>query len=779
MTSIPDTSEALDPRIRNLLAQVRAAIRQYVWTEGILAVTAWCLGIFLAAWMIDYLPVLAGASETPRWVRGGFLMTLLGGAAYLAYRFVARRISTPLRDSSLALLVERKFPAIRDALSTTVELQDGAASTAAYHPELILRSRESVFEPLSHVRVHDLFRYWPIYRLGLIGFVVLAPLVVMLALDGTFFLTGLKRLLLLDNSPWPRRAQIELVRIDVVKPPLSPGDAPITRQATIKDGKALVAKGSDVVLRVRADAAKLLPSECILFYKLDSGERGRVNMSRLGDASSGYQTFTFDGKPFKSIVDSVNFDVLGFDHRLRNLRVEAVDAPSVTGVALDCEFPSYLVDEQIGLWLPRTIETAVGTALPMGAKVKIRGAASKPLASAKAVNPATGKEFPLVINTSEGGRGAFELAPLEISQTTAMEIFLVDSDDIPAERPHRLVIEASVDEPPKLDIILRGIDRAITPDARLPIAGKVTDDHGVGKAWFEITHGDAPGQNEPLELPASGKVETAIDFRARRLAGKGPILAPKDKITLNIAAEDRCNISGQPNQGAIDPIELDVVTPDELLVLLEARELGLRRRFEQIITEMSDLQDSLLRIQAELSGDSKNAAPLPQDGEDASPLTPEQQKQRSRSLRLLRAQRGQQQGQKSSQETLGVSMGFRDLVLERENNRLPDAENRVSILRDKIAGPMEQIAKVEFPELDRLLKTVEEKPDDLAAATASVQRAGEIVAKMNGILGNMLQLENYNELLDLVRTILKDQQELQDETKKLQRKKLLEAIEKD
>ncbi len=49
------------------------------------------------------------------------------------------------------------------------------------------------------------------------------------------------------------------------------------------------------------------------------------------------------------------------------------------GVALDCEFPNYLVDEKIGLWLPRTIETAVGTALPMGAKVKIRGAASKPL----------------------------------------------------------------------------------------------------------------------------------------------------------------------------------------------------------------------------------------------------------------------------------------------------------------------------------------------------------------------------------------------------------------
>src|SRR5262245_24293954 len=123
MTSIPNTTESLDPRIRDLLSQVRTAIRRYVWAEGILAVTAWVLGVYLVAWLIDYLPVLAGASERPRWVRGFFLLTLLGGGAFVAFRFVVRRISAPLQDTSLALLVERKFPAIRDALVTTVELQ--------------------------------------------------------------------------------------------------------------------------------------------------------------------------------------------------------------------------------------------------------------------------------------------------------------------------------------------------------------------------------------------------------------------------------------------------------------------------------------------------------------------------------------------------------------------------------------------------------------------------------------------------------------------------------
>lgn len=780
MSSASPTTESLDPRIRNLLSQVRTAIRRYVWAEGILAVTAWVLGVYLLAWLVDYLPVLAGASETPRWVRGFFLLTLLVGAALVAFRFIVRRVSAPLRDTSLALLVEKRFPAIRDALVTTVELNQPTRSAEVYDPQLLARSRESVFEPLTKVNVNALFRYWPLYRLAIIAILILTPLTAALAADGTFFLMGLKRLLLLDNSPWPRRALIELVRIDVVKPSLAPGDAPVTRQAALKNGRALVAKGSDVVLRIRADAAKIVPSECVIFYRLDSGERGRVNMSRVGDASSGYQTFTFDGKPLKSLVDSVTFDVLGFDHRLRNLRIEAVDPPSVTGVALDCEFPKYLVDETLGLWMPRTIETAVGAALPTGATVKIRGSTSKPLASAKAVDPSSGKEFPLTIKPGENGRGAFELALVKLDATTAMEIELVDSDDIPSDRPHRLVVEATPDEPPKLDITLRGIGTAVTPDARLPIAGKITDDHAPGKAWLELTHGESEAKSEPLELPRSGLVDATLDFRARRLEGKGPILRAKDKITLVVKADDLCDLAGQPNQGAIDPIELDIVTPDEMLVLLEAREIALRKRFEQILVEMNELQDSLLRVQAELLSSAKEAAPpTPQEGEETAPLTPEQLAQRARSLRILRAQRGGQQSQKSSQETLGVSMGFRDLVLERENNRVPDAENRVSILRDRIAAPMEQIAKVDFPELDRLLRTLEEQPDQVESATGAVKKTTEIAAKMNSILENMVKLEDYNQLLDIVRSILKDQQELQEETKKIRRKELLEGGGKD
>ena len=47
---------------------------------------------------------------------------------------------------------------------------------------------------------------------------------------------------------------------------------------------------------------------------------------------------------------------------------------------------------------------------------------------------------------------------------------------------------------------------------------------------------------------------------------------------------------------------------------------------------------------------------------------------------------------------------------------------------------------------------------------------------MNDVLQNMLELETYNELLDIVRAIIDDQRTLIEETKKQQKKQVLELL---
>ena len=155
-----------------------------------------------------------------------------------------------------------------------------------------------------------------------------------------------------------------------------------------------------------------------------------------------------------------------------------------------------------------------------------------------------------------------------------------------------------------------------------------------------------------------------------------------------------------------------MVTPEELLAQLEVREVGLRRRFELIIDEMTQMRDSLLRVKASLSpGAASGAEPedlRSDDDLEAKQLTPEQKAQRAAELRLLRVQRAIQQSQKSVAEVLGVAAGFLDIREELINNRV-DTEDRKNRLKDQIADPLNKTCAEQFPRLDERLTALETK----------------------------------------------------------------------
>ena len=46
-----------------------------------------------------------------------------------------------------------------------------------------------------------------------------------------------------------------------------------------------------------------------------------------------------------------------------------------------------------------------------------------------------------------------------------------------------------------------GIGSAITPNARIPVEGVVTDDYGVAKVWVEYVIDKGSGKSKPSRLP--------------------------------------------------------------------------------------------------------------------------------------------------------------------------------------------------------------------------------------------------------------------------------------
>lgn len=754
--------------VLELLDNLRKRIRWYVVIEGI-AMVIICL--VLAFWIglaLDYLPVLVGANEMPRTARIVLLLTTAMVTFGVVYYYILRRVFSTFRDSSLALLIERHFPSFRDSLVTTVEMGEGgmssihqadrdairsatADSDSELGTEMLARTVDRAKAGVSEVELSRVFSYTPLAT-KVVGAVVAVGSLILLAVMGSeTFATGASRLLLISDEPWARRAHIEMVGFD-------------------ENGQRKIAKGTDLIVRVRADATREDPTPdlCTILYETADGDSGRLNMSRDGEPSDGYQYYVFNGKPFKSVLNDINFDVIGWDHRLRDQRVKVVLSPVVTAVQLRSELPAYTE------LLPKEETWTPGTQLPIGSKISARIQTSKDLVSAtiKDIDSAEEKtiEFP-----SEGSHREVLHEIDELSGRVALSISLIDKDGIESLEPYLLTIGAIEDEIPKVDLALRGIGNAITANARLLVEGTIKDDYQIARNWFDLKIGD---KTREFDFPLRGDEQFSIglDLQAEAAVDKEKpfALKPQDRIIFSLKASDKFDLGGQSHVGSNEPTTLTVVRPDELLAILDGRELGLRRRFEQIRTEVLQSRDSLSRLRASFKEE-----PV----EDANASADEDEATAKQNLADLRERWANWASQKSDQtvvEVEGVALAFEDIREELTNNRV-DTPERKSRLDEQIIVPLRAIATDLFPEFDNSLSQLQAA---LASADNSseqqsiqvVENADNIIVAMDAILAKMLELEDYAEIVNIVRQIIEQQEKLIEKTKEEQKANVLDLL---
>ncbi|MCP4192103.1 MAG: hypothetical protein GY768_15940 [Planctomycetaceae bacterium] len=743
-----DKHPPLPPSVASLLGRLRRRIRWYVWLEGITLAIVWLSLTFWIGLAIDYLPVLAGASEMPRPARLVLLLLISTGLAYILYRWILRRAFVRFANRSLAILLERQHPELHDALMTTVELSEQPTGDGL-HQSMLGSTVAETLERTENMHLGQVFNRAPLMRNFAAAVIATISIALFAVLANQAFATWTSRLLLISDQAWPRRAHIEVL--------------------DFSDQPRKVAEGSDLTVRVRADATRSTPPPelCVIYYQLASGESGRVNMSRDGETQAGYQYYRFDGKPFQGMLDDVTFDVVGFDARVRDRKVDVVKSPSVTRVDMDCVLPKYTgrLDRKQP-WRP-------GTSLPAGSQVQLTISASKPLKQV-AIDDLNAGTSELVDFSPGSETTQFDFKLPKLMQPTALQISLLDVDGISSQQPYRLAIATLEDLAPQVDVLLKGIGTAITPQARIPLVGEIVDDYGVNRSWFDISAKESKLDQQIDFAPTErGRVETVLDLREQATRDDDPWrLQTGTNVVLSIKADDFFDLAEAPNTGQGDEYALDVVTPDELLAILEARELNLKRRFEQVIAEMTTTRDRLLRLQAGLQPDATD--------ESAEPGDQKISEEREWSLRVLQVQRANQQGDKSRQEVSGVAASFDGIREEIVNNRV-DTEERKIRLQNQIITPLNLIADNQFPswqeKLEKLQTRLEAKEPDLEGTREVVLQANRILLALEDILAKMLELETYNELVDLVRSIIREQEELSKQTKEERKKKARSLLE--
>lgn len=733
----------LDPLIAQRIDELRHRIRSYVWLEGIALAIIWLGVTFWIGWAVDYLPVRMGSNEMPRAARGVLLAFISIALGYILYRFVWRRIHTRLHASSLAVLIERVFPQFHDGLVTAVEL-GGVPAASPIHEQLLTSTRQEAAGLVRSIDVRRALDYRPLVRACAGALLSLVSILLFAVLATSAFSIWVQRLYALSDEPYPRRTSLEVVGF--------------------QDKSVSIARGSNFRLHVRADATRATPPPniCTLYFRAGQGQRGRVNMSKQGAVRNGFQYYTYEEKPFRNILADVEFDIAGGDLRLNDYRVRVVESPQIVGIELAYELPEYT-----GL-LPRQEPYYNGMQLVRGTRIRFQVATNKPIHEAVISDSST--DPPTVTPLQLDGHSEFSYSVDSLTSGIAHEISLTDTEGIQSTRPYRLTVGMLDDQGPKIEVRLSAISSAVTQDARIPITGSATDDFGIESAWIEVASAEQTRRLE-ASIGSDGKVELAVDLRELARDPQQPLkLVEGNSLQLLVAARDACNLDGQGQTGQSDPYELKIVSHSQLLAMLEARELGLRRRFEQTITEVRDTRDSVAHVR---SGASNSASP------DAGLEEPATDPARRQALNLLRVQRASQHSERAAQEVLGVALSFDDIRNELINNRIDSAERQLRIERDVFA-PLMQVSQQMFPQLSQALGSLEQSLNDPQVAdplcNQVVRQLDEILLAMESVRDKMLDLESYNELIDQMRALIRDQETLIEKTKQRRKQSALDLL---
>jgi len=749
----------LAPPIVALLARLRRGIRAYAWTEGIALFVAVLAGSFWLSLAMDW------CFEPPAPLRVAVLAVVALALAWVSYRFVLRRIFVRLADRSLALVLERRFSQFQDSLVTAVELSQTPAGTAAFDPEMLVHTQQEALAGAAELPLGRVFDLKLLARRGLLALVLLAAVIGFGLAESTALGIWARRSLMLSDEMWPRKTRLVAVGFD-------------------SEGRTKIARGADLELVVQADAApgRAVP-EIVEIRYVQGSSRGRETMGRSGNApveSGAYQNYIHD---FKAVLTPLEFYVRGGDDRLGPLYVDVVDSPTVGQMVLHCVYPAYMKRE------PRDLPVAGAMSVPRGTQVSVRAETNKDVVQVQ-VDDLSEEQAPiahkidLTAGGSAGGR-QFEYVIPSLDRDTTLRFTLLDVDGIRSRDPVRLALAAMDDEAPQVRVQLAGIGTAITPHARLPMTGEILDDYGVAKAWFESHVDDGAPDEQPFEAKIEGQdrvpVEEAIEVERFKLE-------PKHKFHVVVQASDTCELAGGPNVGISQRYLLDVVTPEQLRSMLEARELLLRRRFETIVQELTESRDALVRIDmtAGKEGEAAGKKPTTEPAPDSSPAVPpaadSPAADRHLTLRRVQAERALQNSQRSLDETLGLATAFDAIREELVNNRV-DTEELKLRLKDGIADPLRRICREMFPELERRLQTLQANLADpqagAAARDAAREQADAILVQMNQILDKMLELETFNEVLDLLRGIIDSQDQINRETKQKQKEKLKQLLDED
>ena len=806
-----DGSQNIQPEIASVLERLKQRIRRYVLLEGVALVVVTMSILFWISLGVDVIYFEFSRLDLPVWFRAIFrvvaaTLVVLGFSSWVVLRLVRS-----FRAKALAMVLERRFPELDDRLISAVELSESEkAETPALTRLMIQQTIESVSAAVQKLDLASVFDRVPMRRAFLTATVLVTSILAFTATNSAALQRWIRAYVSLEDAYWERETSL------VCKVVAQPGDVVKEFEEFDDRFEYRHPRGADLSLVIEVPEERRpdgnewkSPDRVVLDIESATGGGNRVPLST--------EPYRYS---ISQVQDDLEIGIQGGDFiNMKPYVIRVVDQPRVDGISLDVDYPAYT-----GLNEVSSSEKAVQgseISLPMETRFVLKATSNKSLTGMRVISQPEQFELEitedstrLVLLDEDGNRtevdttvapwneilasdgSGFQL-PIQLTSRTTEErvadrkrlalmpetdfrIYLSDTDGITSLEPERLSLRAVADEPPEFSQMnLRGVSRSITRKAVIPMTGRISDDYGIATARFEFqiddeeTWNPRPFNQSPRQSPRDFILQRGDDEEFERFEVLPLDLSVGQKLALTVFAADGDNLNG-PNEVRSQEFVFKIVTTEELLLLLNQREINLRNRFEQIIREVREKRAELV------SHREKYEQWLAIDPET------EDEELRQKRAKLLRdvfacAGRSMVDVPKNQNETIEIQQSFEDILAELVNNGVHTSQ-MVSRLDELIVVPLKEITTGDFPAVMAAVyeyKTANDNSDDpRPAIDSSVQLIDTMLARMDKVLSEMEDLAEFHETLQALKDIIDRQKELSEDTKKRQKEKFIENLRK-
>jgi hypothetical protein len=768
------TTANLPATIHRKLGAIRRRLSEWFIVDGLSRLMVTLAALTFISLMLDRLFRM----DVPQ--RLIMLLLMAGVAGWVIYRRLIVPLRLDLSDDALALAVERRHRELGDGLISALQLSrvDDPRRIGA-SPQLLAEAIRRGAAAAEGVDFADVLDRRVRNRTMLWGAGAACVMVATcIAFAGTMG-TWASRNLLLRSVEWPQETHLHVDGLN-------------------DQGQLVVPGGDDLVLRVVAQG--VVPRVVFVDQRPADGRGTTEQMSQIGDDR-------FEAT-FRNVIEPFTFRVRGNDDVTEYFQVVTVPRPELIpgpeGLVLILDPPDYIATGT------RRIATRSGAyEVPAGSEIRIVAHATKPLARARIecgraydarmnIAHAPAQRVPRErpndpdatpdpddpdawITYPAGQRKlSVTIRPDEL-RDGAYGIRFEDTDGLAGKRPVRFLIKVRPDRPPTARAVLRGIGDLVTPRAVIPVAIRAADDYAVTElamvhqisSGLDETIEPTPPQRHPIRgegaptLPARRVEEFEHRFDVQPLG-----LVPGVTLGLTVEAVDNDTTTRPdgddpddqpdrgPKTGQSTALVVKVVTDEDLRAELLRRETEQRIEFERLVKDQRSLgvDAQALRAGLERSG---------AEGESSDRLSAAQWRAISDLEKKQRLAAGRCEG---------IAAQYLRIYREVINNRLEPAGGRLQTRLDRrIIQPLTALAAEAIPPIaDRFdaarktTLTADQRLDQLDAAIADQQR---LLERMNQILASMVKVEGYQEMVNLLREILRTQQDIEERTiRELERK---------